>query len=151
MAIQLHDWKTGDPIKASWLKEMSKAILAVLTGGKGIVVKASGQKIIIENVTDQIVPTGSLAGKTALFKLMAGPDASDLYTGYKQKATGFGTFTNLEAGGAEVSHTIKFIGLDGELPGAGSGERWENKVVRASREGVTGAGEGVFNLIADPT
>ena len=99
----------------------------------------------------------------AVFKLTAGPDANDRYTGLRQFITDHNTFVNHPED--EEDYLIYFVGLseaeEGALPDATTGGAWNAKYVNAVYEGNNADDEQIwhiydfasasFGLIVDPT
>ncbi len=138
---ELHKWQKGDPITHKRLNEMRDAIMSIFTVGKGLAIKAFGQKIVLENTQPHIIPSMPRASTTQqVFRLESGPDGDDLYTARKQIVADYDTFV---ADSDTDDYLIRFLGLSeaeaDALPEAGHGERWHDKYCIAFSQGGTNA------------
>ena len=156
--LDLHQWRKGNEITAVRLDEIRHAIMSVLTGGRNIVVKMLGNRVIIENTQQLILPEGH---PFVWIKLEDGP-TDYVYTGVKQDRKSDGTFINsLDT----TSYNVKFAGFEenAHLPSAADGDRIHDLVVCARYDALDDAVPpvpiytapnflcGILALIADPT
>jgi hypothetical protein len=76
----------------------------------------------------------------AIFRLTAGPDGDNLYTGRKQKFTDFGVSADV----SETNYKIEFINISGVLASAGAGGPLNGKKVLAIYVGRNTSGDQIW-------